>query len=340
MVPAITLINELKGKHEIHYVGGRKGIERELISNLHIAYHPIFTGKLRRYFSWENLLDLFRFVLGIIQAFFLLLRFKRHDCLIFSTGGFVTVPVVIGGRLTGKKIFIHEQTTRVGLANRICSRFADKIFVSFEESLKFFPKGKTFFSGYPLRDECYQQDINGEVEIDGYRLTEVDRPILFITGGGNGAQLINELVEKHLALLKEKYFIVHQVGSLFIEKYAPLRDENYHPVAFVASGMIDLFKLANVVISRAGAGTVCELLALGKRTIFIPLKIAQKNEQYHNAMVAHDKLGSVVLAEEQLISCDLMELVSSFDEVAHRISAMKNGKEFLIGQIVAAGDLP
>ncbi len=143
VVPALTLIKELKSQHpdiELHYIGGIHSIERELVKPFQLTYHPIYNGKLRRYFSLENALDFFRIVVGIFQAFFILLKFKKSQSLIFSTGGFVSLPVVIAGKFLRIPIFIHEQTSRVGLANKIASFFSEKIFVSFLESLNYFPK--------------------------------------------------------------------------------------------------------------------------------------------------------------------------------------------------------
>ena len=337
VLPAVTLISELKKdpQNKIYYIGGEKGIERELISSRGISYKPIKTGKLRRYLSLENLIDIFRIFWGIVQSFFYLLKFSRKNTLIFSTGGFVSVPVVLGAFLTRKKIYIHEQTSRVGLANKICSLFADKVFISFKQSSDYFPKEKTHYSGYPLRADCFHQE-RGEVIIDGVDLSKVHKPILFITGGGNGSLLINEYIEKDLEKLKEKYFIIHQVGKTFVEKYSQFKDENYHPMGFIDQNMIDLYKYASVIISRAGAGTVCELLALKKRSIFIPLKIAQKNEQYHNAMEAYDELGSFVIKEDELSKKDAITLFKEFESAEDKKNnySLPNGTQILIENIL------
>ena len=183
VMPAITLIQQLQSDYQIEYIGGKKGIERELIGELDIPYHPISTGKLRRYFSIENLLDFFRVIKGVVDSFFIILFNSKKDTLVFSAGGFVTVPVVFSAWLLGRKIFIHEQTSRVGLANKIASKFARKVFISFKESFKFFPKEKTTYSGYPLRNSLFSNEKN-DVEIGGIKLSQVDKPILFITGGG------------------------------------------------------------------------------------------------------------------------------------------------------------
>ena len=301
VMPALTVLKKVNAKKEfdVHYIGGINSIERELVAGYELTYHPIRTGKLRRYLSVENIKDIFKVFIGLIDAFKILWCFKRKDTLVFSTGGFVCVPVVIAAKLQGKKVFIHEQTSRVGLANKICSVFANKIFISFEDSFKYFNENKTFFSGYPLREECYSDTIN-PVVINGRLLNDITKPILFVTGGGNGAQLINKLIHRNLDVLTARYVIVHQVGKNFIKEYTNDKHPDYLPIGFIGPEMIDLFKLATVTVSRSGAGTVCELIAVGKKSIYIPLKIAQKNEQFFNALEAYKKLGSIIIEEKEL----------------------------------------
>lgn len=335
VMPAITLIKELLEDESItiSYIGGRDSIEKSLVSDFNIKYFPIFTGKLRRYFSVENFIDIFKIILGTIQSFVFLL-FKSRRTLIFSTGGFVSVPVVVAAKLTGKRIFIHEQTSRVGLANKICSKFADKVFVSFEESLKYFPKNKTILSGYPIRRECFLEDLSTD-SFMGISLKNTERPILFITGGGNGSLLLNNLVKNELNYLEENYIIIHQVGKRYIEEFSKLKSKSYIPVAFVGKEIIDIMKSSLVIISRAGAGTVCELMALNKRSIFIPLKIAQKNEQYHNAMEAHKKIGSLVISEDELENLNIKTILTTFNEQKDldSKSSTTTATDCLIGEI-------
>ena len=197
VMPGLTILKKINqgGDFDVHYIGGINSIERELVADYKLTYHPIHTGKLRRYLSVENLKDISRVFLGLFDSFKVLWKFDRKKTLVFSTGGFVSVPVVLAAKLQRKKVFIHEQTSRVGLANKICSIFADRVFISFEDSFKFFDENKTYFSGYPLREECYNDEIR-PVHIQGRLINESTKPILFITGGGNGSQLINKLSKK------------------------------------------------------------------------------------------------------------------------------------------------
>tara|TARA_R110000868_G_scaffold103710_2_gene285416 strand:+ start:4908 stop:5954 length:1047 start_codon:yes stop_codon:yes gene_type:complete len=316
VVPALTLIKELS-QHgiSVSYIGSQNGIERKLVGEYHLPYYPIATGKLRRYFSLQNFIDPLKIIWGFLQALCLLLPLKRKTTLVFSTGGFVSVPVVAAARLLGFKVFIHEQTSRVGLANRIAGKLAHKVFISFESSKQFFPRSKVVLSGYPVRSECFVPNLT-HTFVSGIDLQKIDRPIMFITGGGNGSLLLNQAVKDELTELTTKYFVIHQVGSNFIQEYKKLESENYKPVAFIGEGMIDLFKKADLVLSRAGAGTVCELIALGKASVFIPLKIAQFNEQWHNAMEAKDKLGSLVISEDDFKSIKLNSLAVTQPNIA------------------------
>jgi UDP-N-acetylglucosamine--N-acetylmuramyl-(pentapeptide) pyrophosphoryl-undecaprenol N-acetylglucosamine transferase len=338
VMPALTILKTVNKdqKYDVHYIGGIASIERELVKDYTLTYHPIHTGKLRRYLSMENLKDVARIFVGLIDAFKVLWKFNKKETLIFSTGGFVCVPVVIAAKLQGKKVFIHEQTSRVGLANKICSIFANRVFISFEDSFKYFDEIKTFFSGYPLRQECYTDHIN-PITIRGRLLNDTKKPILFVTGGGNGAQLINKLIEKNFKTLTDRYLIVHQTGKVFFNEYDKLKHPDYIALPFIGPEMIDLFKLATVTVSRSGAGTVCELIAVGKKSIFVPLKIAQKNEQFFNALEAHKKLGSLIIEEKELTD---ESFLAALDEIGQENPMTKiqkqNGLQFLVEEIEKA----
>ena len=314
VVPALTLINRLKDQYEIIYFGSETGIESRLTQGHVDRYISISTGKLRRYISFQNLLDIFKVFWGLIQSFIQLVSLRHKQMVVFSMGGFVSVPVVIAAKLIGIRVIIHEQTTRVGLANKIASKFAHKVFVSFKDSLEYFPKEKVEFSGYPVREEFYLNDLTIK-SCHGINLEQLKKPLLFITGGGNGAKLLNDKIAENLSWLTEEYIIIHQVGQQFLDDYLKLKNDNYIPLAFLGNEMPDICKSASVIISRSGAGTVAELMALKKKSIFVPLKIAQKNEQYHNAMAAHEMLGSLVVEEDKFNSCDLKELIKELEAI-------------------------
>lgn len=338
VIPAITLINSLQETLEessIGYIGSHTGIEKSLIGQENLDYYSISTGKLRRYLSKENIIDIFKVAKGLLESIFLLIRISSTKTIIFSTGGFVSVPVVVAAWLLKRKIYIHEQTSRVGLANKIASIFATKVFISFKASENYFPKGKTVLSGYPLRKDCYDDQVN-DVEINGIKISSQKRPVLFVTGGGNGSLLLNNLIKNNLDKIKDKFFIIHQVGKSFIDEFEKLRGDNYCPIDFVQNNMIDYFKLSSVVISRAGAGTVSELIAIGKKSIFIPLKNAQKNEQFHNAMEAKKILGSLVVEEDELDMFDLIFAIEGVEAGGFQVkqSDEVNATKFILETIL------
>lgn len=336
VIPALTLIQEIKKSYsetKIVYLGGIKSIEREVISEVEgVQYYPIQTGKLRRYFSVENFIDFFRFVFGILQAFIILLKYSRNS-LVFSTGGFVALPVAIAGRLQGKKVWIHEQTSRVGLANKISSYFATKVFISFEESKKFFPTEKTIHSGYPLKSNCFEA-LESSLDVEGQNVLEHSLPVLLVTGGGNGSALLNDFVKENLNELTRDYLVIHQVGKNQFNEFISLKSENYIPLKF-ASNLVELMKVAQITISRAGAGTVMELIALKKKSVFVPLKIAQKNEQFHNASEAKKLLGSLVVSEDEFKSISWNKLRDDFETSNSETSdfELKNGTKFLVKEL-------
>ncbi len=316
VVPALTLIAKLRQKHtRIYYFGSYKGIESKLTQGKVDRYFAVSTGKLRRYIDLQNITDIFRLAIGLIQCFFYLSRLRFSSNVIVSMGGFVSVPTVIAGKLLGYKIIVHEQTSRVGLANKIASIFAKTVFVSFKDSLKFFPKDKVRYSGYPVRDEFKTTQFEN-LNFEGVELKTAKRPIFFVTGGGNGSKLLNDKIKENLDKLCAEYIVIHQVGSQYIDEYSKLKGEYYKPVAFLGDEMPDLMKASKYILSRSGAGTVAELISLGKPSLFIPLKIAQKNEQYHNAMEANRLIGSLVIEESQFENIDLISELKKIPEAA------------------------
>ena len=315
VIPAKTIIKEIlekKSDVEILYIGGKKSIERKIISEMNIKYFPISTGKLRRYFSVENVVDFFRFILGIIQSVFILLPHRKNS-LVFSTGGFVALPVVIASKILGIKSIIHEQTAIAGLANKISSKFCDQVLISFEKSKENFPANKTKLTGYPVSKKCFEESsFPIEIKRGSSISKKGEKKTLLITGGGNGSKFINDVTKEVLGTLKKNYTVFHQVGSQYEAEFQEFEDQDYIPFGFTNS-LIDLIKISDVIVSRAGAGTVMELISMGKKSIFVPLKIAQKNEQFHNASEAKNILGSEIILEYDFSADSLLSCVKSFE---------------------------
>jgi UDP-N-acetylglucosamine--N-acetylmuramyl-(pentapeptide) pyrophosphoryl-undecaprenol N-acetylglucosamine transferase len=326
VMPALTLIDYFRSNHcevSIHYIGSHRGIERELTKSKSIDYSSISSGKLRRYFSIENFLDVFRVLKGVIDSFFILSRLQSQNknISVLATGGFVCVPVAVAARILRIPVYLHEQTSRAGLANRIVARFAKLVFISFESSKAYFDPRPTVLSGYPLRDECFSPSPD-QIRIQNHLITR-ERPVLFVTGGGNGSALLNELVKNSLDGLTQRFMVIHQVGNNFIDDFASLSSPHYLPLGFINEEMISLMKMSDCIISRAGAGTVSELLAMKKRSIFIPLKIAQKNEQYYNAMEAVKILNSLIVEEDELSKHSILKIIEDFMRESHHVNQLQ-----------------
>lgn len=321
VIPARTLIQDLQqiSDLEIDYIGSISGIERKVMKDVGVRYHPIKTGKLRRYLSVQNFLDIFNILFGFIQSFVFLLR--NRPSLIILTGGFVIVPVAMAGFILRIPMFLHEQTTRIGLANKLASFLVQKVMISFESSAQFLPPARTILTGYPVRDLLFKP-VSESVKVENIELVKQNIPLLFITGGGNGSELLNQFVEKHLDELCQKYIVIHQTGREHLEKYIQHKGDRYIPLGFMGDEYIEILKFAKCIVSRSGAGTVAELLAINKKSIYVPLKIAQKNEQFHNAMEAHRLLGSIVITEEKFeTSSFVLEQILNFESEALDVSA-------------------
>ncbi len=294
VTPNIALINSLKklGWH-IEYVGSREGIEQKLITEINIPYYAIASGKLRRYIDLQNFTDPFKVIKGIFEAYFLLGKLKPH--IIFSKGGFVTVPVIVAGWLHRIPVIIHESDLTPGLANKISIPFASKICVSFPETLKYLPQA--IHTGLPIRQEILTGNPESGRVFCGFN---TDLPVLLVIGGSTGSGKINAAIRAILAQLTTNYQIVHVCGKgnldLSFKDY-----QNYRQFEYLTTELFDVLAIADLVVSRAGANSVFELLATKKPNLLIPLsKAASRGDQILNAQ-SFAQLGySAVLAEEDL----------------------------------------
>ncbi len=319
-LPAITIYEAFKDHYKSAnedfdsiYIGSHKGIERDVAIAKQITYFPIATGKLRRYFSLSNLTDLFRILKGIVDSYFILRRFKPQ--VVFSTGGFVSVPVSIAARIMGIPVVIHEQTSSIGLANKIASYFASKIATSFTSSIPFFPSHKVVHTGQPIRKELF----TGSKE-ECYKLFKLNikLPIIYVTGGSQGSHKINNTVREIVSDLLKYCNVIHQCGRTQghndfeeLQNFRMKLPKNLQ-VRYLLKDFIQSDELRHILsgsallIGRAGAGTVNEALALRIPSIFIPLPFATRNEQYHNAKILKD-LGGAEIIEEKDLEPDLLK---------------------------------
>lgn len=294
--PNIALIDKLKDDFSISYIGSIDGIERSLIEPLGIDYYKISTGKLRRYLDKKNIADAFKVVKGTFEATRIIRKLKPD--VIFSKGGFVSVPVVIGGYLNKVPIIVHESDISIGLANKICIPFATKVCATFEEALNSIPKEKSVFSGTPMRDEIFEGNKSRAFKICSF--TDKNKYTLLVMGGSLGSEKINKVLRKTLNSLLRTFNIIHLCGNKNLD--STLNNINgYYQVEYATGNLAHFLELSDIVVSRAGSNSICELLALRKPNLLIPLsKNTSRGDQILNANSFKNKGYSEVLFEEDL----------------------------------------
>ena len=296
VTPNMALIPTLRELgYDVQYIGSYTGIEKSLMEDMGVPYHGIASGKLRRYFSLQNFTDPFRVLKGFFQADRLIKQLKPD--VIFSKGGFVSVPVVIAAGRRQVSAIIHESDMTPGLANKLCFRSAKKICCNFPETLKLLPADKAVLSGSPIRRELLEGDKKAGRSFTGFG---DDKPVVMVIGGSLGAANVNKAVRSILPELLKKYNVIHLTGKG--KSDASLNNTpGYRQYEYIKEELKDLFALADVVISRAGANAICELLALKKPNILIPLPSgSSRGDQLLNAESFKRQGYSMVLTEDIL----------------------------------------
>lgn len=296
VTPNLALIPGLEHfGYEVQYIGTENGIERKIICDENIKYNIISSGKLRRYFDLKNFSDPFKVLKGVFEALKIIRKEKPN--VVFSKGGFVSVPVVIGAYLNRVPVIIHESDITPGLANKISIPFASKVCVTFPESLKHIKGNKAVLTGTPIRGELFKgSKIKGKL-ICGFG---EEKPVLMIIGGSLGSKIINDTVREMLDRLLSKYNIIHICGKGNIDNNL-LAIKGYKQFDYVKDELTHLMAAADVFISRAGANVIFELLALKKPSVLIPLSAkASRGDQILNAESFRKSGFSVVIQEEEL----------------------------------------
>ena len=296
VTPNIALLPGLKELgYDIHYIGSYNGIEKELIEQFDIPYHGISSGKLRRYFSMQNFTDPFRVLKGFGEAKKIIKSLKPD--VIFSKGGFVSVPVVVAGKQCHVPTIIHESDMTPGLANKLCIPVAQKVCCNFPETYNMLPQEKAVLTGSPIRVELAQGNKIAGLDMCGFT---ANKPVIMVMGGSLGAANVNKAVRDALPLLLPKYQIVHLCGKGKLDE--SLQDTpGYKQFEYIKTELKDLFAMTDIVISRAGANAICELLALRKPNILIPLPAASsRGDQILNAKSFEDQGFSLVINEEDI----------------------------------------
>lgn len=294
VIPNLAVIEELK-KHlsaELLYIGSNDGMDRRMVENSGVQFFGIPTAKLRRYFSLQNFLDFFRFPMSIWQARKIIKEWKPD--VVFATGGFVSVPVILAANIFKVPVILYESDTVPGMANRLCFKRADKICLSFEESIARIGavnSKKIVVTGPALRETIFGGD-----KMRGYKFTKMNqhRPALLIVGGSQGAEQINKLVALCLDELLKKFQIVHVRGRGKLD--ISLHRQGYVQYEYLDKELADVYAMCDMVVSRGGANSLAEIAALGKKALIIPLgRHASRGEQIENAKVYARKFGWAML---------------------------------------------
>jgi len=346
VTPALATIEELQKKNrsiDIVFVGRKYALEGSrvtseefhLVRNMHIRFYPLITGRMKRDMSMLSLFALIRIPIGCIYALWIVLR--EWPSVIISFGGYVAFPVVLAGWLMRIPVVTHEQTRRPGLANRIISRMARYTCTGFPDagSIKGL-YGQVVYTGLPIRTGIFHPP-----RALSFDMPKDTLPVLFIVGGNTGSVSINTVVFESLPSLLSQWVIVHQTGTLSIEKAKQVRRSlgekytRYIPVAYVhTSDYSYLLHKAQLIVGRSGANTVIEIAAVGKPALFIPLPWASDNEQQHNAEYL-EKKGSAVVLQQHMLNSDT--LISSVTRMLHDIRAYTQAASHVSAGIVKNG---
>lgn len=323
VTPNIALIPALKeAGYDIRYIGSHQGIERSLIEELKIPYYGISSGKLRRYFDPKNFSDPFKVVKGYLEAVSLMKKLKPN--VVFSKGGFVSVPVVFAAKRRGIPVIIHESDITPGLANKLSISSAQKICANFPETVKYLPEGKAVLTGTPIRQELFAGNKLLGLDFCGFSSA---KPVLLVVGGSTGSAAVNEAVRKALPELLKRYQVVHLCGKDKLDSSLK-GTKGYVQFEYIRKELSDLLAAADVVISRAGANAICELLALRKPNVLIPLSAASsRGDQILNAESFKQQGFSYVLREEDLTTDTLLKGVEEvYDRRSEYVKSMGASK--------------
>ena len=320
VTPNIALLPKLRELgYDVHYIGSYNGIEKTLIEACDIPYYGISSGKLRRYFDLKNFSDPFKVLKGFSEASKLLKKLKPD--VVFSKGGFVSVPVVIAAGRRKIPVIIHESDMTPGLANKLAIPSAAKVCCNFPETISHLPKGKAVLTGSPIREELLRGDRKKALSFTGLSGT---KPVLLIIGGSLGSVVVNEAVRSVLPKLLKSFDIIHLCGKGKLD-HTLTAMSGYVQYEYISEELKDLFALSDIVISRAGANSICEFLALRKPALLIPLSAAaSRGDQILNARSFEKQGYAAVLKEEDLNGDTLLNaLTALWEKRDSYISAME-----------------
>lgn len=301
----LALIPLLK-KHgyEIHYIGSKKGIEKELITKIpDVRYHEISTGKLRRFISFENFIDFFRVILGIFQSIWKIFKIKPQ--VVFSKGGYVSVPVIIGAWINGVPSLAHESDLTPGLANKLVQPFIKNIFTTFPETNKYIKSNKGIYLGPVIREDLLNGDkdkIQKELNLNPNKKT------MLVMGGSLGAKFINKFIHKNLDKLLQEFNIIHATGKNGLDKN--INKKNYYQFEYINSGLNNILAASDIVISRSGSNAIFEFLYYKIPMLLIPLPTTQsRGDQIDNAKSFKKQGFAEIIYEEDYTNDKMFETI-------------------------------
>lgn len=294
-------LRRLDDQTEFLFVGTMDGPERTLATAGNLAFHALPSGKWRRYWSWQNVIDLGQLWRAYWQARRLLQQWRPD--VVVSAGSYVSVPVVWAAHALGLKTLIHQQDIQPGLANRLMAPFADRITVSFEKSLQDFPRHKVQWTGNPVRPEILLGSADAGRKLFQLPTTS---PVLLILGGGTGSAYLNQVISATAFKLVRQWSIIHITGSQ--RDFPELRHEHYHPFPFLTWQLPHALAVADVVISRAGLGAFSELAALGKAAIFVPMPASHQEQ---NADVIRQAKAGLVIEQDKFDQAKLLDTTNT-----------------------------
>ena len=299
--PGLSVLQAMPMSFEYLWIGSRKGMDREIVEAAGIQFYGISSGKLRRYVSIKNILDIIVVLIGFFEALWIMARIRPKA--LFSKGGYVSVPPVVAAAIFGVPVVTHESDLVPGLATTINSKFADKILVAYNSSREYFPhhiRHRVITVGVPVRQEVLQGDAEKARESLGIGLI---KPVLLVVGGSQGARSINNIILGCVDRLLEDWIVIHQTGNTFAideQSGRELRERGYYPAPYFGAEYPDILALAGIVVCRAGATTLWELSAVRKPSIVIPLGLASsRGDQVQNARIYSDAGASYVFDGEK-----------------------------------------
>lgn len=317
---------------EIHYIGTQNGIERSLIEPMHgVTYHAVQSGKLRRYFDLRNFTDPFRVIAGAVQSFGIISKLKPN--VIFSKGGFVSVPVVFGGALCGVPVVMHESDITPGLANKLCKPFARAVCTTFPECAKLLG-AKGVQTGTPLRAQIFSGSRERGLKLTGF---SGNKPVLMMIGGSLGAQSVNAVLREALAAITPRFDVLHVCGKgNFAAELEGM--EGYRQFEYLDADLPDAFACADIVLSRAGSNSLSELMALRKPALLIPYH-SGRGDQLLNANSLKARGLAHVMVQSELTAQSLPPALDALWEdralLTQRLSALPDadGTKLVLDQI-------